>query len=114
MIECITERTALELANQHCIKHKGVTMKLVALVGAGRDADPQQPVVPAEQPEALPAALTRRELPESAAPLAHLRALLWLLHLLLWHEAGVHQHPPLQRGFDQVPTSVLCVRASGH
>ncbi len=47
-------------------------MKLVVLVAAGRDADPQQPVVPAEQPEALPSAVTRGELPQSAAPLAHL------------------------------------------
>ncbi len=47
-------------------------MKLMVLVGAGCHADPQQPVVPAKQPEALPTALTRRELPQSAAPLAHL------------------------------------------
>ncbi len=47
-------------------------MKLMVLVGGGCDADPQQPVVPAQQPEALLIAVTKRELPESAAALAHL------------------------------------------
>ncbi len=83
-------------------------------VAAGSDADPQQSAVPAEQPEALPAASTRRELLEPAAALAHLRALLRLLHLLLRHEAGLHQHPPLQGGPHQVPPAVLCMRAPGH
>ena len=39
---------------------------------AGGDVDAQQPAVPAEQPEALPTAPARRELPQPAAALAHI------------------------------------------
>lgn len=49
--------------------------------GAGSDANTCQPAVSAAQLEAFPTASTQGCLSEPFTSLAHLRAILWLLHI---------------------------------